>query len=209
MKNIAIVSGGFDPIHSGHLDMLEEAAKYGDVMAVINSDEFLTRKKGKPFMEYNDRMRIVRALRVVKWYMHGKDDDDTICDNLRMIRDRWPADKYKLLFCNGGDRTATNVPEQEVCEELGIKTFFKVGGKKTQSSSDILKQWSEEPQENQMFIKIDLRDDVELDEAVAVARAIIDTLDDAEKIPDQITEISLGGYPDIWVSDGPGIEENV
>ncbi len=124
MKRIAI-SGGFDPIHPGHIAMIEEAAKYGEVHIIVNSDEWLVRKKGFFFQPFTDRKKILEAYTP---HIHAVDDTDgTVCEALVRIRPDY--------FGNGGDRVKTNTPELSVCEKLGIEPVFELGGGKYSSSS--------------------------------------------------------------------------
>jgi cytidyltransferase-like protein len=124
-----LVSGGMDPIHVGHCRMLQEAAKYGDLIVVLNSDEWLRRKKGFAFMPFEERQEIVSYIKGVHTVVKADDADGTVCDSLR---------KHKPdYFANGGDRTMDNTPEMRVCEELGIKMLWGVGGGKIQSSSEL------------------------------------------------------------------------
>jgi cytidyltransferase-like protein len=126
IKRIAL-SGGFDPIHPGHIAMIEDAAKYGEVHLIVNSDAWLVRKKGFFFQPWSDRKKILEAYTP---HIHEVDDTDgTVCEALRRIRPDY--------FGNGGDRGKKNTPELTLCEELGIKTVFELGGGKYTSSSVI------------------------------------------------------------------------
>ena len=133
-KKIIMVSGGFDPIHKGHIRMIREAAHRGDVLVVVNSDEWLMRKKGFVFMPFKERVEIIQSIKGVRdTQVVGIDDsDNTVCEALRKYRPHY--------FANGGDRTNTNTPEMAVCEELGIEMLWKVGGGKVQSSSELVKK---------------------------------------------------------------------
>lgn len=136
-KTIA-VSGGFDPIHVGHLDMLKSAKKLvgqeGRLVVFINSDVFLKNKKSKAFMKLKDRLRLMQSIRYVDKVYPVIDLDMTVCKTIA---------KYKPdIFANGGDRTKYNIPEFTVCEKLGIEMVFNVGGKKVRSSSLLLKNYS-------------------------------------------------------------------
>ena len=138
-KTIA-VSGGFDPVHVGHLDMFEHAkslvGQAGTLMVFVNSDDFLVRKKGKPFIPLEERMKIISAFRAVDKVVAVIDTDQTVCETLQ---------KYKPdIFANGGDRTRDNIPEDAVCQKCNITMIFNVGGDKTQSSSELLKKFSSE-----------------------------------------------------------------
>lgn len=124
MKRI-VISGGFDPIHPGHIAMIEEAKKYGEVHIVVNSDEWLIRKKGFFFQPWIDRKKILEAYTP---HIHPVDDSDgTVCEALLRIRPDY--------FGNGGDRGKSNTPELSVCETLGIEPIFELGGGKYSSSS--------------------------------------------------------------------------
>ena len=125
MKKRIAISGGFDPLHPGHIAMIKDAMKYGEVHIVVNSDDWLVRKKGFFFQPWIDRKKI---LEVYTPHIHRVDDSDgTVCEALRRIRPQY--------FGNGGDRVKTNTPELTVCEELGIEPVFELGGGKYSSSS--------------------------------------------------------------------------
>jgi len=136
---IAVVSGGFDPLHSGHINLLESAAAYGDKLVVLlNSDEWLTRKKGRPFMPFEERATILERMHMVS-NLYGVDDKDgTVTAGLKQVRDAFGHD-HDYVFCNGGDRGKDNIPEMQV---EGYEFVFSVGGDhKANSSSWILKEW--------------------------------------------------------------------
>lgn len=126
------VSGGFDPLHGGHVDYLESAATYGDLIVILNSDEWLIRKKGYCFMPFLERRKILMALECVHDVIEAMDDDNTVSESLRILS----GIKY---FGKGGDRTRYNTPESKICSKLGIKVVYGVGGQKTQSSSKLVK----------------------------------------------------------------------
>ncbi len=124
MKRIAI-SGGFDPLHPGHIAMIEEAKKYGEVHVILNSDEWLVRKKGFFFQPWKDRKKILEPYTP---HVHEVDDSDgTVCEALRKTKPDY--------FGNGGDRVKENTPELALCEELNIESIFELGGDKYASSS--------------------------------------------------------------------------
>ena len=130
-KNTVIaVSGGFDPIHFGHVRMIQEAATHGDVVVIANSDEWLTRKKGYVFMPFEERREILLAFKGVVYVTKAEDSDDTVCDSLRSLQPD--------IFANGGDRKGDNVPEVALCNELEIDMLWNCGGGKIQSSSDLV-----------------------------------------------------------------------
>lgn len=133
---IAVVSGGFDPLHSGHLRLFNEAAEKGDRLVVcLNSDEWLERKKGSPFMPFKERRAIVLALEVVDEVIAFNDSDNSCREGLRVVAHMYDGND-KIIFCNGGDRNASEIPEMGM---EGIEFAFGVGGyEKENSSSRIL-----------------------------------------------------------------------
>lgn len=129
-KKIVCVSGGMDPIHVGHARMILEASKFGDVVVILNSDQWLLRKKGFSFMPWEERAEILRAIRGVADVVRVNDEDGTVCEALRRIKPDY--------FANGGDRKNENTPEVSLCLELDIKMLWCVGGEKIQSSSELV-----------------------------------------------------------------------
>lgn len=134
---IAIVSGYFNPLHGGHLDMLEAAAKLGDKLVVlVNNDHAQMLKKGKIILDENNRMRLMRALRLVDEVYLSIDQDLGQAKTLRYMRELYPNDE--LICCNGGDRDPNKhaMPENEMqsCIDCNIQTVFGVG------SSDVEKR---------------------------------------------------------------------
>ena len=140
MKKIVIVSGGFDPVHSGHIKLIKEARLLGDMLIVgINSDEWLTRKKGRAFMPWNERLCVLNNLSSVDEVYTFDDEDGTACHLLQQVRAHYPDDK--IIFANGGDRTHSNIPEMDVKDD-NLQFAFGVGGfDKSNSSSWILEEW--------------------------------------------------------------------
>lgn len=140
---IGIISGGFDPAHKGHIAYINAAREACDFLVVgVNSDEWLKRKKGKAFMPYEDRASIIAGLADVSEVVSFNDDDDSAFDLIRIISELNPHDD--IVFMNGGDRTADNIPEQIKCKEAGIECTFEfgTGGEdKKNSSSWILEEW--------------------------------------------------------------------
>jgi len=135
---IVVVTGGFDPVHSGHIAYFREAAKLGDKLVVgVNSDEWLQRKKGRAFMPLAERRAVVGAMRDVDSTMIFDDSDGSACALLQELKSSYTyAD---IVFANGGDRTADNIPEMSVD---GVEFVFGVGGSnKANSSSWILEEW--------------------------------------------------------------------
>ncbi len=136
---IIIVSGGFDPIHSGHIAYLNAAKKLGDKLVVaLNSDDWLVNKKGKFFMPFIERKAIIENLSSVDTVLDFMDDDNGSAINaLTKVKEMHPEDH--IIFANGGDRNQGNIPEMSVD---GIEFVFSVGGDdKKNSSSWILKKW--------------------------------------------------------------------
>lgn len=135
---IVIVTGGFDPLHSGHIAYFKAAKTLGDRLVVgLNSDEWLTRKKGKPFMPLQERMAIVGNLAVVDEVIVYNDDDGSSSDAIRLTRASYPD--AEIVFANGGDRTQENIPEMIFDD---VEFVFGVGGEdKKNSSSWILEDW--------------------------------------------------------------------
>ena len=128
MKKMILVSGGFDPPHIGHVRMFKEAAKWGDVVVAINSDDWLKRKKGYVFMTWEERAEIIREFASVDVVIAFDDSDNTACAAITKVRPD--------AFANGGDRKKDNTPEMDLCDELGIQMLWGIGGKdKPQSSS--------------------------------------------------------------------------
>ena len=137
--NVIIVSGGFDPMHVGHLRMLQEAARLGGiVVAGVNSDDWLMRKKGYVFMPHEERIEMVQGVRGVSKAIGFDDSDNSACNLLQKIREMYP--RGIIAFANGGDRTFENIPEIPVAEDLNIDLIWSIGGGKVQSSSDLVKE---------------------------------------------------------------------
>ncbi len=141
LKKVVMVSGGFDPIHIGHVRLMQEAKKLGDKLVVVLNNNNWFNVKGKPvFMSELDRKEIIQALECVDEVIitkHTKGTRDiSVCAELRKIRPH--------IFANGGDRFADDIPEFTVCKELGIDMVFNVGkGGKVRSSSELLKKYAE------------------------------------------------------------------
>ena len=134
-NNISIVSGGFDPLHVGHIELLNRARDIGSLMVILNNDDFLIRKKGKPFMPFKERKTILENLQMVDLVIPSIDKDDTVCASLEKLVSLRGGVDADLHFCNGGDRVSgKNTPEHQLCEKLGIKTVYGLGDK-IQSSS--------------------------------------------------------------------------
>ena len=127
---IIAISGGLDPLHVGHLRMIKDASTFGKVLVILNSDEWLRRKKSYNFMSWADRAEIVSSY-VEVWKVIPVDDSDgTVVNALK----EWTPD----YFGNGGDRIDNNTPEKKLCEELGIEMVWNLGGGKIRSSSSLV-----------------------------------------------------------------------
>jgi len=134
-KKTAIVSGYFDPLHVGHIEYFKLAKEMADELVVIvNNTEQCHLKKADEFMDEHDRLEIVYHLDMVDEAILACDEDKSVSDTIRMIHRFKPMNK--LIFCNGGDRDASNSPEVKVCSELGIE-FIQGLGKKIRSSSEM------------------------------------------------------------------------
>ena len=131
-RKTIMVSGGFDPIHIGHVKMIEDCSKEGDVIVALNSDEWLESKKGYSFMRWDERRYILLNIKGVKKVVSFDDTDGTACDAL---------EKYNPdCFANGGDRYLKNTPEVITCQKLGIEMVWFAGGGKIQSSSELIEK---------------------------------------------------------------------
>lgn len=132
---VVAISGGFDPLHMGHILLIQEAKKLGDyLVAIINNDDFLIRKKGYYFMPIEQRALIVNSIKGVDEVYLSKDTDDTVCESLREVN--------PVIFANGGDRSSANSLEDEVCNQIFCKQVFGIGGyNKLNSSSKIVENF--------------------------------------------------------------------
>lgn len=138
--NIILVTGGFDPIHSGHIAYFKSAKTLGDMLIVgLNSDEWLERKKGKAFMPWPERLCLINNLSMVDEVYTFNDEDGSAKHFIQQVRAHYPD--AKIIFANGGDRTASNIPEMDI-EDNNIEFVFGIGGNsKLNSSSWILDEW--------------------------------------------------------------------
>jgi cytidyltransferase-like protein len=149
MKKIILVTGGFDPLHSGHIAYFQAARQLGGMLLVgINSDEWLVRKKGAAFMPLSERAAIVDNIKCVDGIVYGFDDaDGSAKDAILEVRKQFPEDT--IIFANGGDRTDKNIPEMDI-QDSNLEFVFGVGGEnKMNSSSWILQEWKAPKTERQ------------------------------------------------------------
>ena len=143
---IVVISGYFNPIHSGHLDYIEAAKKLGDFLVVIvNNDDQVKVKGSIPFMDEEERARIVSSIKGVNYTYISTDEDGTVSNSLLNIyylfRDHY--DFNGMIFANGGDRKEGGIAEEETCNRFDIELAYNVGGEKTQSSSNLIKEAQE------------------------------------------------------------------
>lgn len=142
MKKVILVTGGFDPLHSGHIAYINSARQLGDSLIVgINSDEWLRSKKGREFMSWEERATIISNLHSVDRVINFDDSDNSAKDAIRKVRAIHP--EAQIVFANGGDRTKENIPEMDLLTEmLHLEFVFGVGGEdKKNSSSWMLEEW--------------------------------------------------------------------
>tara|TARA_R110000751_G_scaffold4010_4_gene18845 strand:+ start:230 stop:1255 length:1026 start_codon:yes stop_codon:yes gene_type:complete len=144
---VVLVTGGFDPMHSGHLDYIDSAKDLGredswhgsKVVVGVNSDDWLVRKKGKAFMPVEERVRLLLAMRNVDQVITFDDTDDSAINAIHITRHMFPNEH--IIFANGGDRNSANIKEMNFAD-TNLSFSFGIGGDKTQSSSDLLGEWS-------------------------------------------------------------------
>jgi D-beta-D-heptose 7-phosphate kinase/D-beta-D-heptose 1-phosphate adenosyltransferase len=139
-KTVVIITGGFDPLHSGHLEYIRAARELGDMLIVgVNSDEWLVRKKGRSFMPRCERAAIIASIHGVECAWTFDDSDGSAKHVIELVRSQMPD--AKIIFANGGDRTLENIPEMDIQDD-NLEFVFGVGGTdKANSSSWILEEW--------------------------------------------------------------------
>ena len=123
MSDTVMISGGFDPIHVGHIRLIRGAAKYGDVIVAMNSDEWIFRQKGFNSIGFNERKEFLMAIKGVVDVVAVNDEDGTVCTAL--------IEHKPTYFANGGNRNKDNTPEKIICEELNIRMLWGIGKKWT------------------------------------------------------------------------------
>ena len=139
-KKTIVISGGMDPVHVGHVRMIQAAAELGKVIVVLNSDAWLERKKGYAFMPFEERKYLLESIKGVSEVSDVDDSDGTVCEALQRLKPD--------MFGNGGDRTSDNTPEKEVCLDIGIQMIWNLGGEKVQSSSELVRNYVKNRSEN-------------------------------------------------------------
>jgi|TARA_R110002020_G_scaffold3005_4_gene13900 D-beta-D-heptose 7-phosphate kinase/D-beta-D-heptose 1-phosphate adenosyltransferase len=141
-KKIVIISGYFNPVHVGHLDYIATAKSLGDELwVIVNTDEQVELKGSVPFQNETDRLKIVQYLKPVDYAVLSSDKDSTVINTLKTLHSILHTTS-ELIFANGGDRLQGNTPEELFCEQNNIKTIYGVGGRKVQSSSDLIEKAS-------------------------------------------------------------------
>jgi D-beta-D-heptose 7-phosphate kinase/D-beta-D-heptose 1-phosphate adenosyltransferase len=137
--DIMVLSGGFDPLHVGHIRMIQHARDMAALVVVgVNSDDWLMRRRGRVMTPFAERCELVASIRGVTSAVGFEDADDTAVALIKMVSRLSPG--AKIAFGNGGDRTSTNVPEVQICNELGVDLVWGVGGDRVESSSGVIEQ---------------------------------------------------------------------
>ena len=140
---VVVISGFFNPLHIGHIDYISSARNLGDFLIVIvNSDNQVKIKGSVPFMNQDDRLRIIRNIKGVDRSVIAIDEDGSVCQTIREEFKRLQNDPFfeDMVFANGGDRKEGGVPEDILENELGIRMVYNIGGEKVQSSSELIKK---------------------------------------------------------------------
>lgn len=132
LRQVVLISGGFDPIHVGHIRLIQSCARVAPVWVALNSNEWLKRKKGYVFMPWRDRAEILNAIQGVENVVMIRDEDGSVCDAIKAVRPRY--------FANGGDRYMASADRREVdlCDRMGIGLLYNMGGGKAASSSRLV-----------------------------------------------------------------------
>lgn len=145
---IALITGGFDPIHKGHVELIKAATHIGPVVVGLNSDRWLQNKKGMHFMPFEERKAILDMMRGVIQVIAFDDSDGTAINAIQVTQALFSE---PIVFCNGGDRTDQNIPEHDYCVQNNIEMRFGVGGGKANSSSWLLANWASSNQEQRQW----------------------------------------------------------
>lgn len=142
-KTIVITSGYFNPLHKGHVEYIQKAYNLGmRLVVIVNSDEQVKLKGSEPFMDLEERMIILRAMKYIDYIYASIDEDLSVCKTIErtvnIFRELEGAET-QFIFAKGGDRNSRNIPEKAICKKLGVKIVDGLG-RKIQSSSDLLKK---------------------------------------------------------------------
>ena len=137
---VAVISGGFDPIHAGHLSLIRSASTIGKVHILLNSDQWLKRKKGRAFLSYGTRADILSEFLSVHAVSPVDDEDGSVVKGLKYVQQRYAPSI--IAFLNGGDRKQKNTPERDYCVRYNIELMWNIGGEKQASSSELLEAYA-------------------------------------------------------------------
>jgi cytidyltransferase-like protein len=140
MENIILISGSFDPVHKGHVRLFAAAKEMGHVIVGLNTDGHLIEKKGAPFMNFEERMEVLNAMRNIDEVWGFDDTDNTSEKFIKAVIDSYKGCDVRIIFVNGGDDTEENTYETEFCETNGVELKWGVGGDKIQSSAYLIKK---------------------------------------------------------------------
>lgn len=141
-KVLVITSGGFDPLHDGHVEYLKLAKSlFNNVfhICIINNDRFLLRKKGHKVLSQEQRAKIIKELKCIDDVYYSSDDDNTVCVSIIKIFEKYHNDYNKVVFAKGGDRNKNEIPEANICKKLGIEIIDGLGNK-IESSSNMIER---------------------------------------------------------------------
>lgn len=138
-KTIVIISGYFNPVHIGHIDMINHASSLGDLYVIVNNDAQVFLKGSVPFMKDTDRVKILKNIKGVEKAILSVDDDKTVCKTIEKICNDINKEEYNIIFANGGDkRNLDDIPEASICKHFNIEMLFGIGGEKIESSSSLI-----------------------------------------------------------------------
>lgn len=140
MKKVVFTAGGFDPLHVGHIEMIRQSAEIGDILIVsVAKDKHIIDKKGYVFMKEDERAEIIYNIKGVDRVIYHEGEDGTVIGNIKKLKKFADEEGYELVFTKGGDRFKDEIPEREICEELGIEIVDGLG-EKIQSSTNLIEE---------------------------------------------------------------------